>query len=87
MEADIVMFENCCKEVVSRYESYHGVGLYSWFAVASQSQGFTSMHVSKHEDNIGALVLAEENLHQFPPRSKYYAINIFWLCEKIQKAA
>eukprot|EP00804_Cyclotella_cryptica_P015702 CCRYP_018922-RA/>CCRYP_018922-RA protein AED:0.46 eAED:0.46 QI:0/-1/0/1/-1/0/1/0/76 len=39
------------------------------------------MNVSIHEDNAGALVLAETLPPQFTPRSKHYAI----ICEQIVK--
>jgi hypothetical protein len=45
----------------------------------------TSMHVSIHEDNAGALVLAETIPPQYTPRSKYYAIKTVWFREEIQK--
>ena len=38
-----------------------------------------------HEDNAGALVLAETIPPQFTPRSKYYAIKTVWFREEIQK--
>ncbi len=43
----------------------------------------TTMNVSIHEDNAGALVLAETLPPQFTPRSKHYAIKTIWFCEKI----
>ena len=44
-----------------------------------------SMHVLIHEDNAGALVLAETIPPEFTPCSKYYAIKTVWFCEEIQK--
>ncbi len=38
-----------------------------------------------HEDNLGALVLAETLPPQFTPRSKYYATKTIWFCEEIHK--
>ena len=43
------------------------------------------MKVLVHEDNLGALVLAEMFPPQFTPRSKYYAIKTIWFCEEIHK--
>ena len=43
------------------------------------------MHVSLHEDNTGALVLAETIPPQFTPRSKYYAIKMVWFREEIKR--
>ena len=45
----------------------------------------TSMHVSIHEDNAGALVLAETLPPQFTPRSKHYVIKMIWFREQIVK--
>ena len=43
------------------------------------------MRVSVHEDNSGALVLAETLPSQFTPRSKYYATKTIWFCEEINR--
>ena len=43
------------------------------------------MHVSIHEDNAGAFVLAETIPPQFTLQSKYYAIKTVWFREEIQK--
>ncbi len=43
------------------------------------------MRVSVHEDNSGALVLAETLPPQFRPRSKYYTTKTIWFCEEINK--
>jgi hypothetical protein len=41
------------------------------------------MHVTIHEDNSGALILATTPPPQFTPRSKHYAIKTIWFREKI----
>ena len=41
------------------------------------------MHVTIHEDNSGALILATTPPPQFTPRSKHYAIKTIWFCEQI----
>ncbi len=43
------------------------------------------MNISVHEDNSGALVLAETLPPQFTPRSKYYATKTIWFREEIHK--
>ena len=43
------------------------------------------MRVSDHEDNSGALVLAETLPPQFTPRSKYYATKTIQFWEEIHK--
>ena len=53
-------------------------------AVGLQSGG-VHMNVSIHEDNSGALVLAETLPPQFTPRSKYYATKTIWFREEIHK--
>ena len=45
----------------------------------------TSMNVSIHEDNAGALVLAKTLPPQFTPRSKWYACKTIWFREEINK--
>jgi hypothetical protein len=47
--------------------------------------GDVNMRVSVHEDNSGALVLAEALQKQFTPRSKYYATKTIWFREEIHK--
>jgi hypothetical protein len=49
------------------------------------SIGKTTMNVSIHEDNSGALVLAKTLPPHFTPRSKYYAIKTIWFREEIFK--
>ena len=39
------------------------------------------MHVSIHEDNAGALVLADTLPPQYTPRSKHYHTKTIWFCE------
>ena len=45
--------------------------------------GETTMKVSIHEDNAGALIFAQTLLPQHTPRSKHYAINTVWTREQI----
>jgi hypothetical protein len=47
--------------------------------------GDVNMRVSVHEDNSGALVLAETLPLQFTPHSKYYATKTIWFREEIHK--
>ena len=42
-------------------------------SVGMPTKDLTSMHVSVHEENAGALILAETLPPQFTHRSKYYA--------------
>ena len=45
----------------------------------------TTMQLSVHQDNLGALVLAKTLPPQFTPRSKYYASKRIWFREEIHK--
>ncbi len=47
--------------------------------------GDVNMRVSVHEDNSGALVLAETLPPQFIPPSKCYATKTIWFHEEIHK--
>ena len=47
--------------------------------------GNTTMNVSIHEDNAGALILAETLPPQYTPRSKHYEIKTVWFREAIVK--
>jgi hypothetical protein len=47
--------------------------------------GDVNMRVSVHDDNSGALMLAETLPPQFTQRSKYYATKTIWFREEINK--
>ncbi len=47
--------------------------------------GDVNMRVSVHEDNSGALVLAETLPPQLSPHSKYYTTKTIWFYEEINK--
>ena len=70
MEVEINVLSRCCRElfpvmgIVKKVEN--GVGL--------PTEDLTSMYVSVHEDNAGALILAETIPPHFTPRINYYAI-------------
>ena len=65
MEAKIIALTHSCKELFPIMDVVKSVGT----AVGLPVSG-TSMHVSVHEDNSGALVLAKTLPPQFTPRSK-----------------
>jgi hypothetical protein len=54
-------------------------------AVGLQQSERAKMHIKIHEDNSGALVLAQTIPPQFTPRSKHYAIKTHWFREQIIK--
>ncbi len=78
MEAEIIALAACMRELIPI------VNMVQSLAVAvGLPAGDVNMNVSVHEDNSGALVLAEMLPPQFTPRSKYYAIKTIWFCEQI----
>jgi hypothetical protein len=81
MEAEIIALAHCCRELFPVMDIVSEVGE----VVGLDTKDLVSMHVSIHEDNAGALVLAETIPPQFTPRSKYYAIKTVWFREEIQK--
>jgi hypothetical protein len=80
MEAEVNALAACMRELIPIIdmvkELTQSVGLQA---------GDMNMNVSIHEDNSGALVLAETLPPQFTPRSKYYATKTIWFCEEIHK--
>jgi hypothetical protein len=81
MEAEIIALAHCCRELFPVMDIVAEIGE----VVGMETKELVSMHVSIHEDNAGALVLAETIPPQFTPRSKYYAIKTVWFREEIQK--
>jgi len=80
MEAEIIALSACCRELFPIMDMLSPVTKSVKLPI-----GRTTMNVSIHEDNSGALVLAKTLPPQFTPRSKYYAIKTIWFCEEIFK--
>ena len=83
MEAEIIALAHCCRELFPVIDIVKELGS----VVGLPTDDLVSMHVSIHEDNAGALVLAETIPPEYTPRSKYYAIKTVWFREEIQKRA
>jgi hypothetical protein len=81
MEAEIIALAHCCRELFPVIDVVTELGN----VLGLETKELASMHVSIHEDNAGALVLAETIPPEFTPRSKYYAIKTVWFREEIQK--
>ena len=81
MEAEIVALAHCCRDlfpiidIVTEFSKVIGL----------PSKDLALMHVSFHEDNAGALILAQTIPPEFTPQSKHYAIKTIWFREEIQK--
>ena len=80
MEVEIIALAACMRELIPIMD------MVQLLAVAvGIPAGDVNMKVSVHEDNLGALVLAETLPLQFTPRSKYYATKTIWFREEIHK--
>ena len=81
MESETTVLAHSCRELFPIMDLVKEVGA----IVGLPTKDLTTMHITIHEDNAGALVLAETIPPQFTPRSKYYAIKTIWFREEIQK--
>ena len=80
MESEIIALAHSCRELFPVIDIVKSLA-----KAVGLPAGETSMNVSIHEDNAGALVLAETLPPQFTPRSKYYATKTIWFREEIHK--
>ena len=78
MEAEVVALAHSCRELFPIMDMVSMLGEKVGLPVSD-----ATMNVSIHEDNAGALVLAETLPPQFTPRSKHYAIKTIWFREQI----
>ena len=78
MEAEISALAHCMKELVGimdlakLFANYYGLEPVE-----------TKMNVTLHEDNAGALILANTLPPEYTPRSKFYHIETIWFREQI----
>ncbi len=79
MEAEVVAFVVCCRELFPIIDIVDQVGN----PVGLSRKERCRMHVKMHEDNTGALVLLTTPPPQYTPRSKHYAIKTNLLHEQI----
>jgi hypothetical protein len=80
MEAEIVAMAHCARELIPIMQMVEFLG-----PAVNLPLDITSMHVSIHEDNAGALFLADTLPPQYTPRSKHYHIKTIWFRELIKK--
>ena len=80
MEAEVNALASCMRELIPIMDIVKELA-----AAVGLQAGDVNMNVSVHEDNSGALVLAETLPPQFTPRSKYYATKTIWFREEIHK--
>ena len=79
MEAETIALASCCRELFPIMDQVAEIVN----AVGMPDPDNPTMHVTIHEDNSGALILANTLPPQFTPRSKYYAIKTVWFREGI----
>lgn len=80
MEAEIVALGHSCRELFPIIDMVKQVG-----PLVGLDVGDSNMNVSIHEDNAGALILAQTLPPQYTPRSKHYHIKTVWFREEIVK--
>ena len=80
MEAEVNALAACMRELIPIMDMVQSLAV-----AIGKPAGDVNMRVSVHEDNSGALVLAETLPPQFTPRSKYYATKTIWFREEIYK--
>ncbi len=78
MEAKIISLSACCRELFPIIDMVRSMA-----EDTNLPDGDTTMNVSIHEDNSGALVLAQTLPPQLTPRSKYYGIKTIWFHKEI----
>ncbi len=80
MVAKVIALGACMKELILIMDMVQSLAV----AVGIPA-GDVNVRVSVHEDNLGALVLAETLPPQFTPRSKYCATKTIWFHEEINR--
>jgi hypothetical protein len=80
MEAKIIALLVCCRDLFPIIDMVESVTSSMKLPIRE-----TTMKLSVHDDNSGALVLAKTLPPQFTPRSKHYAIKTIWFHEEIHK--
>ena len=80
MEAEIVALSHSCKELFPVMDMVDSLG-----SALGIPAGETTMKVSIHEDNAGALILAQKLPPEYTPRAKHYHNKTIWFREEIVK--
>ncbi len=80
MDAKVIALSACCRELFPIIDMVSSLTKSINLPIEK-----TTMNVSIHEDNLGALVLAKTLPSEFTPQSKYYAIKTICFCEEIFK--
>ena len=81
MEAEYVALSTSCRELVPIVDLEKELGAATKLPIKDD----TSMHISIHEDNSGALVLGKLELPIMTPRSKHYADKYHWFRRRVNR--
>ena len=81
MESETNALLHCCRKLFPLMDMVQDIGK----SVGMPTEDLTSVHVSVHEENFSALVLAQTLPPQLTPRSKYYANKTVWFWEEVMK--
>ena len=84
MDAEIIALGSCCHELLPIIALVGEIGVAVGIKKPDDNDPSSStMHVTIHEDKLGALIHATMPPPQFTPCSKHYAIKTIWFHEKI----
>jgi hypothetical protein len=84
MEAEVIALSSCCHELLPIIGPVDEIGIAVCIKKPDDDNSDSStMHVTIHEENSGALILATTPPPQFTPRSKHYASKPSGFCKKI----
>jgi hypothetical protein len=84
MEARVIALSSCCHKLLPIIGLVDKIGIAIGIKKPDDGDSDSStVHVTIHEDNSGALILATTPPPQFTSRSKHYAIKTIWFCKKI----
>ena len=79
IQSEVIALEACCRELIPIISMVYEVGT----AIGLIKSQNSKIHVCTHEDNVGALVLAQTITPQFNPASKHYAVKTHWFREQL----
>ncbi len=83
MEAKIITLGSCCCDLLPKIGLVDEIGIAVGMKDPNDNSASSTMHVTIHEDNSGALILATTPPPQFIPQSKHYTMKTIWFHEKI----
>jgi hypothetical protein len=80
MESEYCALSQACKDLFPIVELVQELAK----SVGLQVDGVANMHIKIHEDNVGALTLANLEPGRMTPCSKHYALKYHWFREHVR---